>query len=237
MIDSLVVGVAGMNLFATALVLARAWVWRTRVYRPMLLNIGLSLAPLGVLLVGTGLALVLRIAEPTGSAAIAVAVVTAVAWLLLLPNSSYLITELNLSHRREGDQVPLWYDIVLVITLAMSGVLNTVLSVLLVQLSYAVLRYGDTATALGRGDTRALVLLVLVLVPVGMYLGRYVRLNSWDVRSPARVSRKVRDHLAAPGRVRELLAFTALHAVFLGLMYLVLAGPLVTGLALLEDAR
>lgn len=236
MLTSLLLGVAGMNVFAALLVLARGPVWHTRVYRPMLVNIGLSLAPLGVLVVGLVTALLVRVALSPG-AALAVAGVALVVWLLLLPNASYLITELNLSHRREGDGVPMWFDIILVITLAMSGVLNTVLNVWIVQVTYVLVRYDDDAAHLTQPDTRLLVAAVLLVVPVGMYLGRYVRLNSWDVRRPTRIYRKVRDHLAGPGRVRELVAFTLLHAIFLGLMYVTVVGGVVDALQRLEAQR
>lgn len=82
----------------------------------MLWNIWLSVVPLGVLLTGwLSATLLLLVARP---GAYVVLIVTGVVWLLL-PNSSYLITELNQSHRRENDVVPLWYDIILVITLAL----------------------------------------------------------------------------------------------------------------------
>lgn len=236
MLGSLLLGVAGMNVLAVLLVVGRGPVWRTRIYRPMLLNVGLSLAPLAVLAVGLVVVVLLRVAV-SPAAGYVVAGIAAVVWLLLLPNAGYLVTELNLSHRREGDGVPMWYDIVLVITLAMSGVLNTVLNVFAVQFLYALVRYGDDASALVRPDTRLLVAAVLLIVPVGIYLGRYTRLNSWDVRRPARIYRKVRDHLAPPGRVRELVAFTFLHAAFLGLMYVAVVGTVVDGLVRIEAGR
>jgi uncharacterized membrane protein len=233
-LDNVLLGVIGMNVFAVLLVLARGPVWHTRVYRPMLLNVGLSLAPMVVLFAGSAVAVALRLALSPAAGVVAAAVAFA-AWLLVLPNASYLITELNLSHRREGEDVPMWFDIVLVITLAMSGVLNTVLNVFAVQFMYAVVRYGDTEAGLVRSDTRLLVAFVLLVVPVGMYLGRYVRLNSWDVRRPARVYRKIRDHLRRPGRVRELVGFSLLHAVFLALMYVVVIGTVLAALQRIEE--
>ncbi|MBN8883221.1 MAG: hypothetical protein J0H73_13020, partial [Salana multivorans] len=52
MVTSSVLGTIGMNLGALLLVLFRGWAFRTRIYRPMLLNIGLSVLPVGVLLGG-----------------------------------------------------------------------------------------------------------------------------------------------------------------------------------------
>lgn len=233
-LNALVIGVVGMNVFAALLVLGRGPVWRTRIYRPMLVNIGLSVAPLIVLLIGTAAAFVLLAGTGNRTIPLLIGLATAAVWLLVLPNSSYLITELNFSHRDRKDPVPLWFDIILVLTLAMSGVLNTVINVLLVQFLYSLYRYGDTTAGLERADVRVLVAAVLLVVPFGIYLGRYIRLNSWDVRRPLRIYRRIREHFDHPGRVREAVAFTVLHALFLGLMYVALVGGLIHGLVLLE---
>ena len=86
-------------------------------------------------------------------------------------------------------------------------------------------------------DARLIVVAILVLVSFGMYLGRSVRLNSWDVRHPRSLVGKVADHLRSPGAVGNALGFTFLHAVFLGIIYLVVVGPVVAGLIALEEAR
>jgi hypothetical protein len=49
LLQDTVLGIVGMNALALLLVLARAPLFRTRLYRPMLLNIGLSVAPVVVL--------------------------------------------------------------------------------------------------------------------------------------------------------------------------------------------
>lgn len=160
-----------------------------------------------------------------------------VVWLLLLPNAGYLITELNLSHRRDRDGVPMWFDVILVISLAMSGVLNTVLNVFVAQLIWVLQVHGDDAAPLAGLDARLVVATILLLVSFGMYLGRSVRLNSWDVRHPWSLVRKVAGHLRSPGAPGNALGFTLLHALFLGIIYLVVIGPVVAGLVELEQQR
>ncbi|CAM3787180.1 DUF1361 domain-containing protein [Occultella aeris] len=235
MLTSLLVGVAGMNVFALALILLRGPMFRTRLYTPMLWNVMLSVAP--VLLMGVLVFVVPILALAQVWLALAVGVILGVVWLLLLPNAGYLITELNMSHRREQESVPMWFDVVQVITLAMSGVLNTVLNVFLAQLLFVLLVYGDVAAPLQAGLPRLIVVAILLAVSFGMYLGRYVRLNSWDVRHPPSLVRKVVAHLREPGRLRSSAAFVVLYTLFLGLMYLAVAGPVIEGLVLLELAR
>jgi uncharacterized membrane protein len=234
-LTSLLVGVAGMNLFALALILLRGPMFRTRLYTPMLWNVMLSVAP--VLLMGALVFVVPILTLVQVWLALAVGVILGAVWLLLLPNAGYLITELNMSHRREQESVPMWFDVVQVITLAMSGVLNTVLNVFLAQLLFVLVGYGDVAAPLQATVPRLIVVAILLAVSFGMYLGRYVRLNSWDVRHPPALVRKVATHLREPGRLRSSVAFVVLYTVFLGLMYLAVAGPVIEGLVLIEQAR
>jgi uncharacterized membrane protein len=229
--DSLL-GIVLMNVLAVLLVLLRAAVFRTRLYRPMLLNVGLSIAP--VVLLGCGvllLAVLLSAGAPPPVVGVLAALVL-LAWLLLLPNAGYLITELNLNHRRPGEKVPEWYDILLVLSLAMSGVLNMLFNVFLVQLAYVTVRFDDVAPLTGT-EVRVVTAVVLLLTAFGIYLGRNLRLNSWDVLRPWRIVAKLVAHLRQPGTALNALGFSVVTAVFFGLMYLVVVGPLVGAIQLL----
>lgn len=233
-----------MNVFAVVLVVARARAFHRPLYRPMLLNIGLSILPVFVLLGGLVATLVALAASrsssggPTGTVALVIAVVSALVWLLLLPNASYLITELNLSHRTEDDPTPLWYDIVLVITLAMSGVLNLVVNVLAVQVLYGVARYpSDDVAGLTEPDTRLVAVVIIMLSAIGVYLGRYLRLNSWDVTHPRSFVGKVRAHFGEPGVVGTFLGFTLVHTIFIALLYLTIGGTIIDLVVASERAR
>jgi len=233
LLEATLVGVVGMNALAVLLVLGRAAAFRTRLYRPMLLNVGLSVAP--VLVLGAGVLLVavaLAASLPRG-VAIAVEVVVLLVWLLLLPNAGYLVTELNLSHRRPEDQVPEWYDILLVLSLAMSGVLNMLMNVFLVQLAYAGVRF-DAVDALEGVEIRLLTVVVLALASFGVYVGRNVRVNSWDVLHPWSLVAKIVRHLRDGRHARDAVGFTLVCGAFFGLMYLVVVGPLVRAVILLD---
>ena len=222
-------GLVGLNLYALLLVLLRGPLFGTTLYRPMVLNIALSISPAVVMaLVLVALVLVVAVA-PSSASVWAVLVVGAVLWLLMLPNAAYLVTELNLSHRRPADveTVPLWYDIVLVLTLAMSGVLNTLANVAIAQLAYAAV-VNDTVEQ-ARRDPGAWVLAgaVLLLVAFGIYLGRYIRFNSWDLLHPTSFARKLRGHFRVRANRLAALGFVLTHGVFLAILYLVVAVPAV----------
>ncbi len=233
LLESTVVGIVGMNVLAVVLVVCRAVVFGTRLYRPMLLNVGLSVAP--VLVLGAGvllLAIALAGGLPLG-VGYAIEAAVLLVWLLLLPNAGYLITELNLNHRRPGDRVPEWYDVLLVLSLALSGVLNMLMNIFLVQLAYAGVRF-NAVDALEGVEVRVLTAVVLVLAAFGVYIGRSVRVNSWDVLHPWSLVAKVLRHLRGGGQGRAALGFTVTCAAFFGLMYLVVIGPLVQAVVLLD---
>ncbi|WP_449278815.1 DUF1361 domain-containing protein [Leucobacter sp. GX24907] len=232
---TLAIGALCLNLYAVVLVLARALVYRTKLYRPMLWNIWLSVAPILILLVAiVAWIILLLVSRPLAYAAITL---LGIAWLLMLPNASYLITELNQSQRKDDDPVPLWFDIILVITLAMSGVVNTVINVLaahtLLALSLddiGVLSYVRAPVLIAVGG-------VLILIAFGMYLGRYPRFNSWDIRHPSSFVKKMRDHFSDRQNVLVCFGFTLTYAVFLGLIYLITAGPVIETILDLETLR
>ncbi len=221
----LAAGVALLNVYGLALVLLRGPLFGTRVYRPMLLNIGLSLAP-AIVLVATLVATVAVVTiVPSSAALVVVLVVGGLVWLALLPNAAYLVTELNFSHRVKDDRVPLWFDIVLVLTLALSGVLNTLANVLLAQLTYVLVVHVDDAEPYAFPDSWIIAAVVLVLVSVGIYFGRYIRFNSWDLLHPASFAGRLAGHFRERGRWRSAIGFCLVHTILLALLYLVVVAP------------
>lgn len=230
-------GVVLLNVYAIALILLRAGVYRTTLYRPMLWNVFLSILPVVVLAVGglTGFAL-LAVARPAG---LAVLIVTGIVWLLLLPNASYLITELNQSHRKDDDPVPLWYDIILVISLAMSGVMNTIGNVLVAAVVFTLTVYGDSPGAddFARPWSIAFIAGVMLLLGFGMYLGRYLRFDSWDLRHPVKFTTKLAAHFRQRGNALACLGFTVTYAIFLALIYLVTAASFLDAAAATLSSR
>lgn len=123
-----------------------------------------------------------------------------VPWLLFFPNAPYLLTDFI--HLGEGP-APLWYDALMLSAFAWTGLLLGFASLYLVQM---ILRRALGATVAWVG-----VLGALGLASVGVYVGRFVRFNSWDaLLHPVRVAEVVNEQLSAvPLRVAEaLLALT-----------------------------
>jgi uncharacterized membrane protein len=131
----------------------------------------------------------------------AVVVVLLVPWLLFFPNAPYLLTDFI--HLGEGP-APLWYDALMLSAFAWTGLLLGFGSLYLVQM---ILRrsFGRTIGWLG-------VLGALGLASIGVYVGRFIRFNSWDaLLHPVRVADVIQEQLSAvPTRMAEaLLALSA----------------------------
>ncbi len=92
-------------------------------------------------------------------------------WLLVFPNSPYLVTDLI--HLRERPPTPIWFDALILVSAAVAGLLAGFVSLHLVQ--------GVVAGRFGEVWGWVMALGVLGITGFGVYLGRFVRLNSWDV--------------------------------------------------------
>ena len=95
----------------------------------------------------------------------------ATAWLLFLPNAPYIFTDLtHLGPRNRGH---FWVDLVLIVMTAWTASLVGFLSLYVMQ-TLVSRRYG---WVIGWGFA----VVVSGLVGVGIYIGRFLRWNSWDV--------------------------------------------------------
>ncbi len=98
-------------------------------------------------------------------------ILPSIIWLLFFPNAAYLVTDLyNLT---DMPPVPFWYDIGFFATLAWTGLLLAVASLQIVQRM--------VKQSFGAFWSWVVVFAVVGLNGVGIYLGRFLRWNSWDV--------------------------------------------------------
>ncbi len=92
-------------------------------------------------------------------------------WLAFLPNAPYIVTDFV--HLRARPPVPLWFDIALLISCAATGLLLGYASVADVQ-RFIARKFGEATAWLCAASA-------LVLSGAGIYLGRFLRWNSWDI--------------------------------------------------------
>jgi uncharacterized membrane protein len=134
------------------------------------------------------------------------------AWLLFLPNAPYVLTDfihLGASHRL--------FDTLIITSFAFTSLALGFASLLLVQLV--------VTRSLGAMLGWATALASLFAASVGIYLGRVVRLNSWDVaHRPGRLWEIAAARLADPLGNPHLIGFVLALCGFLTLAYLGLYG-------------
>lgn len=92
-------------------------------------------------------------------------------WLLFFPNAPYMTTDLL--HLWPREDVPVWYDMILLLSFALTG-----LSLGLGSLS---LMQAEVSARFGRYSSWLFVGGALLLSGFGIYIGRFLRWNSWDV--------------------------------------------------------
>lgn len=132
-------------------------------------------------------------------------------WLLFFPNAPYILTDLF--HLRAKPPVPFWYDLVLILSCAWNGLILAIVSL------------WDMHQLLNRLFNRTLgwifALSALVLGSFGIYLGRYLRFNSWDIVSnPRSLFFDILDRIINPLSHTTTYGVTILFSVFLIILYL-----------------
>jgi uncharacterized membrane protein len=140
---------------------------------------------------------------------------SAALWLLFFPNAPYIFTDL-IHVKNWWPLGHYWMDLSLVLVFAFTGFLLGFISLYLMQ-SVVANRFGKKAGWL-------FICAVAALSGFGVYLGRVLRWNSWDVFvHPVGLTRSivhwVTHPLANPGIA---FGFPALFATFLFLAYLML---------------
>lgn len=205
----------GISGYAVVLIVARGILFQRKIYRPMLLNITLAWIPYLLVLAYywvRKLALLYGTDIPELVPLLLLFLILLL-WFLFLPNATYLITELHHLRDDAADDIPLWYDIALVTALMLSGLLLALLSLSSLHLILI--------SALGHQVAWAIVLVYLILTNFGLYLGRYLRLNSWDAfLHPGRMLSSILGHLGSPDGLRATLAYTVIFSLLLTTVYL-----------------
>jgi len=141
-------------------------------------------------------------------------VASAFVWLLFFPNAPYILTDfLHLGSM--GDTVPGWYDVMMLTWFAWTGLLLGIASLRLVQ--------EIVAGVVGRAGGWVFVVVVSLLGSFGIYLGRFLRWNSWDAfRDPLSKADELWTSVSDPLANPRLVVFTALFALLFLFVYVAL---------------
>ncbi len=138
-------------------------------------------------------------------------ILAALIWLLFFPNAPYILTDfLHLGSM--GDNVPGWYDVLMLFWFAWTGLMLGVVSLYLMQ----DLVSRSAGTAVGW----LFVVAAAALGSFGIYLGRFLRWNSWDLlRRPRPLAVDLYGAVTDPAAQPQLLGFTLLFALLFLFVY------------------
>lgn len=193
---------------AMSLVLARIWFTGNLRYSFLGWNLFLAWLPLGFALLAGD-----QFQRPTPNGKLEAKFwLWATLWLLFLPNAYYIFTDLI--HLTNRYHFHFWIDLTVILTCALIGLVLGFVSLLLMQSLVARRR--------GAAWSWAFVVAVMGLSSFGIYLGRFLRFNSWDVvAKPGQLYHGITAFASGQSEPHHF-AFLALFAVFLLIAYVLL---------------
>ncbi len=135
-------------------------------------------------------------------------------WLLFFPNAPYMVTDMLHLQPRYG--VPLWYDLLLLVSFAWTG---TFLGLVSLYLMHTLVRRSAGVPA-----GWLFTFTVLAITGFGVYLGLFPRWNSWDLfLNPMSLLSDVWQRVRHPFADSRTIVFSMLFSLCITAMYFVLS--------------
>jgi uncharacterized membrane protein len=138
--------------------------------------------------------------------------VAAFLWLIFFPNAPYILTDFQ--HLAYGSsELPVWYDVMMLIWFAFTGLLLGMVSLFLMQ---EIVR-----REFGGWVAWAFVAAVAGFSAAGVYMGRFLRWNSWDIlRNPTGLALYSFERVQDPSL--QSIGFIGLFGAFFLFLYITL---------------
>lgn len=189
-----------MTLFCFSLSAFRYYISETKVF--LFLNWNLFLAWIPLLL--TTVIFAFRI-----KSRISLVLIVA-AWILFFPNSPYILTDLF--HLKVRNTVPVWYDLIVILSYAWTGLICGFIS--LDDIEKRLSWYYS------RNVINGIVVFFLFISSFGVYLGRFLRWNSWDIlNNPLGLFNDIVVRFIYPMEYTKTWGVTVLMGILLNFMY------------------
>lgn len=131
-------------------------------------------------------------------------------WLFFFPNAIYIITDLF--HLRVQANLPLWFDLVLILSFAIAGLLSGFIS--LRNMEFILNQF------IKQKYMPFILTAVLFAGSFGVYIGRYLRYNTWDIiHNPLCLFTEIADRIIHFTSHPRTWAFTFLFGLFINMVY------------------
>jgi uncharacterized membrane protein len=133
-------------------------------------------------------------------------------WLVFFPNAPYLLTDFQ-HLATSNSNSPLWFDVILLVWFAWTGLLLGISSLYLMQEIVTKTFNSKVGWFFAIGVT--------ILSSIGVYLGRFLRWNSWDIlQDPLPIARDMYGIIRHPISNIETYGFTILFTLLFLFIYL-----------------
>jgi uncharacterized membrane protein len=137
-------------------------------------------------------------------------IIGGILWLLLIPNAPYIVTDLIHIHEHPG--MPLLYDSFLLFSSALVGLIFGMYSLLhidkIIQMKFK------------KFASNTIIIAIILFISFGMYLGRFLRFNSWDVfNSPMTFINGIWNIFSQPDNLILASIYTLLFFFFIYMSY------------------
>lgn len=130
--------------------------------------------------------------------------------ILFLPNAPYILTDLF--HLKKALVAPLWFDLILILSFAILGFIYFIVAFELI-LNTIKTNYHQKIFVIAKP-------FLLLICSYGIYLGRYLRYNSWDIiYSPVDLAKGMLNSVFNPNYYKETLSVTVTFTIFLYLIF------------------
>ncbi|MBL0145046.1 MAG: DUF1361 domain-containing protein [Chitinophagaceae bacterium] len=134
-------------------------------------------------------------------------------WLLFFPNALYIITDLI--HLKRETIVPVWFDATIIFSSAILGLIVAFISLYRVE-EFLRLK-------LNRNKINIAIPFLLFLGSFGVYLGRFLRWNSWDIlQNPIGLISTITNRFIFPLQHLRTCGLTFMLTTLFYLLYLVI---------------
>ncbi len=134
---------------------------------------------------------------------------SAILWLLFFPNAPYILTDFQ-HLAKLNSEAPVWYDVIMLIWFSWSGLFLGIISLYFMQ------KIMDRW--FGKLAGWIFVVAVTILSSLGIYAGRFLRWNSWDILlRPVKMTSRLIDNFSLTEE--RTLTFSFLFALFFLFVY------------------
>jgi uncharacterized membrane protein len=182
---------------------ARFYISKTHAYGFLIWNLFLAWIPFGC-------AIWVTMLDRVWPATRWLLVIPTFMWLLFFPNAPYIVTDFI--HLQRIEPLAMWFDISLLMLFAWTGCFLGVSSL---QMMQRIVR-----RRIGRIWSWIFVVATLGLSGVGIYMGRFLRFNSWDLLlRPGHLLGNIFDALANPMAHQRAIGVSMLFSLFMLVCY------------------